>query len=139
MLYFYSRSDEHATMNTLVLFFIEDFMEAHLGAIFTAPNGTLSTFLPPSPFRGKRKSFAVDFSSNIIHARSKLAAHHVGIKGSMKSRLDFLQDESRGSASDDFFCFFFCLLPFQSFAAFGEIENEKHQHGFKFPKLTGGG
>lgn len=42
-------------MNTRILFFIEDFMEAHFGAIFTAPNGTLSTFILPLPSLEEKK------------------------------------------------------------------------------------
>lgn len=112
--YFFIRSNEHTSTHASPPF-TEDFTEAHFGIVFTAPNGTLSTSSSSSSPWG-RKSCAVDFSSNVTHARSKLAPHHVGVKGSMKSRLDSLQDRSRGSANDDFFCFFFCFLPFQSSA-----------------------
>lgn len=54
---------------------------AHFSAVFTASNGTLSTFFsfssllalffPSAPREGK--SFALDFSSNVTRARSKLA------------------------------------------------------------------
>lgn len=94
---FYSRSDEHACVHALP--FVEDFAKAHFSAVFAAPNGTLSTFSslpspspPPSLRPQEGKSFAVNFSSNVTRARSKLAPHHVGVKGSMKSPLDSLRD-----------------------------------------------
>lgn len=49
----YNATFIHDRTNTQVrmraLPFTEDFTEAHFGAVFTAPNGTLSTPPPPPP------------------------------------------------------------------------------------------
>lgn len=76
--YFYSRSSEHATMNTRVLLFIEDFTETHFDAVFMAPNGTLSTFFLPFPSSEREKVsrwiFQVTSPMREVNSQSTMSA-----------------------------------------------------------------